>query len=404
MSAPPRLILKPGREESLQRRHPWLFSGGLARVIGTPASGDLVSVESASGEFLAWGQYSPHSQIRARLVSWDAAEAADSPDFWRARLQVAIAARATLLDDATTAARLVHAESDGIPGLIVDRYGETVVVQYLTAGSTARRELFAELLMELLAPTTLYERSEGEALQKEGLVARTGLLRGNEPPDTVEILENGLRFLVDARHGHKTGFYLDQRENRQRLGDAIAAQARLGHPPALLNVFAYTGGFGIYGLARGAGSLVNVDTSREALALGRAALARNGLEGANVEDITEDAFQALRQFRQAGRRFDVIVVDPPKFAFSQKDVQKAARGYKDINLQALHLLNPGGQLFTCSCSGAISADLFQKIIFGAALDAGRDARITGWLAQGSDHPVALTFPEGAYLKGLRVQV
>lgn len=401
MHTQPVVILKPGREASLQRRHPWLFSGGIARTLGDPTPGALVAAESATGQRLAWGHYSPQSQIRVRLIAWEPEPAPDTPDFWRDRLQRALAARAPLLaDGSTNACRLIHAESDGVPGLVVDRYAETIVLQCLSAGAEARRELFADLLEALLTPQTLYERSDADVLQKEGLKPRVGLLRGVEPPETLDILENGLRFLVDVRQGHKSGFYLDQRENRQRLGQTVAALTRLGQAPTLLNVFAYTGGFGVYGLAHGASALVNVDTSAEALALGRKALARNGLADAPVEDVVEDAFHALRRFRDAGRHFDVIVLDPPKFAFSQKDIQKATRGYKDINLQALHLLNPGGYLFTCSCSGAISADLFQKIVFGAALDAGRDMHIIGWLAQSSDHPVALTFPEGAYLKGL----
>ncbi len=399
----PRLILKPGREASLQRRHPWVFSGAVARVQGEAAPGALVAIHAADGPFLAWGHYSPASQIRARIIAWDAAAAPDTPDFWRARLQRALAARVPLLQSGnTTACRLVNADSDGTPGLIVDRYNTTLVVQYLTAGAETRRALFADLLMELQPAETLYERSDADVREKEGLSPHTGLLRGAEPPAAVEILENGLRFAVDVRQGHKSGFYLDQRENRQRLREAIAARAQARSTPTLLNVFAYTGGFAVYGLAGGASSVVNVDTSAEALALGRENLARNTLPAA--EDIAGDAFQVLRQLRQAGRRFDVIVLDPPKFAFTQKDVQKAARGYKDINLQALHLLNPGGMLFTFSCSGAISADLFQKIVFGAALDAGREAQIVGYLAQSSDHPTALTFPEGAYLKGLQCHI
>jgi len=400
-SSTPRIDLKRGREAAVRRRHPWLFSGGIARVEGQPALGDLVAIHGDDGAFLAWGHYSPHSQIRARLVSWEESDQPDTPEFWRARLRRAFSARAPLLvAGATTACRLVHAESDGVPGLIVDRYGETVVAQYLTAGMEARRELFADLLWELLGPQSLYERSDAPARQKEGLQSRVGLLRGVEPPQMIEILENGLRFGVDARRGHKSGFYLDQRENRQRLRETLAALVQAGQAPTLLDVFSYTGGFAVYGLAGGAVSVVNVDASAEVLRQGQENLARNGLDHAAVEDIAGDAFKVLRQLRQEGRQFDVIVLDPPKFAFTKRAVQRAARGYKDINMQAFHLLRPGGVLFTFSCSGAISADLFQKIVFGAALDAGCDAQIVGRLTQSSDHPVALTFPEGEYLKGL----
>ena len=364
--------------------------------------GACVAVHDADGDFLAWGHFSPHSQIRVRLISWDAQDTPDTPAFWETRLRRAIDARAALLaDGTTTACRLVHAESDGLPGLIVDQYGDVLIAQFLTAGTDSRRDLIADLLWKLaLPPRTLYERSDVEVREKEGLLEREGLLRGEEPPEQIEVLENGLTFLVDVRRGHKSGFYLDQRENRQRLREAARAFVQTGKMPSLLNVFAYTGGFAVYGLSGGAGSVVNVDTSQDALRLGRENLNRNGFGRARSEDIEGDAFHILRTLREEGRQFDIVVLDPPKFAFTQKDVQRAARGYKDINLQALHLLRPDGLLFTFSCSGAISADLFQKIVFGAALDAKRDAQIVGAMTQGSDHPVALTFPEGAYLKGL----
>ena len=399
--AAPRVLLKPGREKPIQRRHPWVFSGAIRDVEGEPGLGALVSVRAHDGEFLAWGHYSPHSQIRVRLVAWDEDVDPEADAFWRARVERAVEARAPILaDGATNACRLIHAESDGAPGLIVDRYGDALILQALSAGADARREQFAALLWELLSPSTIYERSDVDVREKEGLPMRTGTLRGGHPLGALPIRENGLEFAVDVRKGHKTGFYLDQRENRERLRQLVAARVRTGERPSLLNVFSYTGGFGVYGLNAGAASLVNVDSSDEALALGRENLARNGLANAEVEDIAGDAFEALRSLRDAGRRFDVIVLDPPKFAHSQHDVQQAARGYKDINLQAFHLLNPGGVLFTFSCSGVVSADLFQKIVFGAALDAGRDAQIIGRMTQSRDHPVALTFPEGEYLKGL----
>lgn len=396
-----RLYLKPGREESVLRRHPWVFSGGVARVEGHPAAGESVAVHSADGAFLAWGQYSPSSQIRVRLVSWHADDDPDAPDFWRAKLMRAIALRAPLLAEGDTdACRLVFAESDGIPGLIVDRYADVLVLQALTAGAQARRLMYADLLVELLSPRTLYERSDADVREKEDLVPYTGLLRGEEPPSLVTIREHGLTFFVDVKKGHKTGFYLDQRPNRRLLRTHIEQRRRAALGTAMLNVFSYTGAFTVYALAGGASSILNVDASTEVLSLGR----RHWADDAPVENVAGDAFRVLRDLRNEGRTFDVIVLDPPKFAFSQADVQRAARGYKDINMQALHLLRPGGLLFTFSCSGAISADLFQKILFGAALDAGREVQIIGWLAQGRDHPVALHFPEAAYLKGLLLQV
>ncbi len=408
-----RVILKSGREAAVRRRHPWIFSGAVDSIIGDdPPLGGLVAVLQASGDFLAWGHYSPHSQIRVRLFSWRQDAAVESADFWEGRLRRALSARAPLLaDPQTTACRWVNAESDGLPGLIVDRYADVIVIQHLSAGVEMRREMLAAAIWRVaseqgLAPATLYERSDTEVREKEGLPLRAGLIQGAPLSDYMEILEHGLRFLVDVRAGHKTGFYLDQRPNRQRLRESIAAWRRAKSAPDLLNVFAYTGGFGIYGLAGGADSVVNIESSTDALALGRENMALNNLWGSDVavEDITTDAFEALRTLRAAGRRFDMIVLDPPKFATSKRDVPAASRGYKDINLQALHLLRPGGLLFTFSCSGIISADLFQKIVFGAALDADRATQIVGYLAQGSDHPTAVTFPESAYLKGLICRV
>ncbi len=397
----PRVILKRGREEALLRHHPWLFSGGIARIEGEPGPGTLVAIHGSDGAFRAWGHYSPHSQIRARLIAWEEAPCPEGPDFWRARLRQAFATRALLAaDPATTAYRLVHAESDYLPGLIVDRYGEVLVVQFLSQGTETRRALLSELLMELLHPRTLYERSDVDVREKEGLAPRAGLIAGESLPEPLVVQEHGLRFTVDVRSGHKSGLYLDQRENRRQLRSLTKGLVAAGGPPSLLNVFAYTGGFGVYALAGGAESVVNLESSEEALAQGRENLALNELEQVSVEDLAGDAFQLLRDLRAQGRSFDLVVLDPPKFAHSRRDVQRAARGYKDINLQAFHLLRPGGYLFTFSCSGAISADLFQKIVFGAALDAGCPAQIVGQLSQSPDHPVALTFPEGAYLKGL----
>jgi 23S rRNA (cytosine1962-C5)-methyltransferase len=395
----PRVHLKAGRDAALRRRHPWIFSGGIADVKGEPVAGALVAVAGADGDFLAWGHYSPASQIRVRVVSWDPDESPDTPEFWRGRLTRALALRESLdRDPSTNAYRLVNAESDELPGLIVDRYADTLVLQLLTVGTDARRALFADLLWDLCRPQAVYERSDVDVREREGLEGRRGLLRGGAPPSRIEIQESGLTYAVDIVHGHKTGFYLDQRENRRRFARLMASSA--GTDAQMLNVFAYTGGFTICGLRHGVTHATNVDTSAEALAIGRDNLALNALDPGRVRDITGDAFEILRRLRRHGERFDAIVLDPPKFAFTQRDLKRASRGYKDINMQAIHLLRPGGLLFTFSCSGAISEDLFQKIVFGAALDTGRDLQIIGRLTQGSDHPVALTFPEAAYLKGL----
>ncbi len=394
-----RLFLRAGRERSVERGHPWLFSRAIARVEGSPQAGEVVAVHAADGRFLAWGDYSPASQIRVRLIT--RRDMPPDADFWRGRLRRAIAARTRLpLAGPTDALRLVNAESDGLPGLIVDRYGEIIVLQVLTAGMEARRTSLVAWLVELLAPRTLYERSDVEVRRKEGLPLRKGLLHGEAPPIPLEVRENGLRFLVDVVNGHKSGFYLDQRENRERLRRWVAAAGG----GTLLNVFAYTGGFSLYALAGGADAITDVDSSAEALALGERIRQLNGFGAAEARTIHEDAFTSLRRLRREGARFDFVVLDPPKFAFTRRDVQKAARGYKDINLQAFHLLRDGGFLLTFSCSGAIDAALFRKIVFGAALDAGREVQVVGTMRQGADHPVALTFPEGEYLKGLICRV
>jgi len=387
-----RVVLKPGREKSVRNRHPWIFSGAIEHAEG---QSDLVQVTSNQGEYLATGTLNRRSQIAVRLLTWDAAEKVDGA-FWQRRLERAIAGRAQLAaDPATNAYRLVHAEADGLPGLIVDRYGPWLVIQCLTAGMAQRRAEMAALLAELLAPAGIYARDDADVRLKEGLALETGLLQGEEPPDRVEIVEHERRFLVDVKRGHKTGFYLDQRENRRRVTAYCDGQEAL-------NAFAYTGAFGVYAARAGARSVTNVDTSAEALALAEENLALN--DCGPQEMVTGDVFQVLRRYRREGRTFDLIILDPPKFAASQAEVMDAARGYKDVNLSAMRLLRPGGMLVSFSCSGLVSADLFQKILFGASVDAGRDAQIIDRLAQGSDHPVLLTFPESAYLKGFACRV
>jgi len=392
------VVLKRNRARPVVQRHPWLFSGAIARIEGDVSDGDIVEVCDAGRNWLARGYLNRHSQITARLLTWRQEESIDGA-FWRQRLEQALVSRRSLADDpSTNAYRLAHAESDYLPGLIVDRYGDWLVAQFLTLGVDRRREELVSLLAGLLDGVRgVYERSDVDVRAKEGLEQRTGLLWGEEPPETVEVLENGRRFLVDVRQGHKTGFYLDQRENRSLL-------ACFCDGAEVLDAFAYSGGFGLYAAAGGAARLTLVDSSAPALELARRNLALNGLEKRDVECVEGDVFSVLRGYRATGRRFDVIVLDPPKFAHGQRDVKRATRAYKDANLLAFQLLRPGGVLFTCSCSGAISADLFQKIVFGAAVDAEREVQIVGYLAQGADHPVALTFPEGAYLKGLICRV
>lgn len=394
------VLLKRKRTRPVQQRHPWVFSGAIERIEGEATDGDVVDVRDAGRNWLARGYLNRRSQIAVRLLTWRQDEPVDGA-FWRRRLERAIAARRALADDpATTAYRLVHAESDYLPGLIVDRYGEWLVVQFLTLGVERRRDELVGLLVDLVDGVQgVYERSDVEVRAKEGLGKRTGSLWGEEPPELVEVLENDHRFLVDVRRGHKTGFYLDQRENRARLPDFCSGAE-------VLDAFAYSGAFGVYAAAAGAKTVTLVDSSAPALALARRQFALVGQtpQSANVEYVEGDVFSVLRGYRAQSCKFDVVVLDPPKFARSEREVERAARAYKDINLLAFQLLRSGGVLFTCSCSGAVPADLFHKIVFGAAVDAKRDAQIIGHLAQGSDHPVALTFPEGAYLKGLICRV
>ncbi|NLX11476.1 MAG: class I SAM-dependent rRNA methyltransferase [Chloroflexi bacterium] len=402
----PAAIIHPRRLKAIERRHPWVFSGAIAGVEGDPEDGALVTVRSDAGKFLARGYWNSRSSIRLRLLTWDESETIDE-GFWRARLQRAIQARA--VDNrihqhgTANAYRLVNAENDGLPGLVVDRYGDWLVMQALTFGIDARKAQIAAILMDLLNPAGVYERSDVDIRQKEGLPPSMGVLAGQPPPDLIEIDENGRRFLVDVWRGHKTGFYLDQRENRAIVGDWFRwddqAQERV-----VLNAFAYTGGFAVYALGSLAQRVINVDSSTDALALARQNIALNGFATSDEDFVEGDVFEVLRYYRDTGRQFDMIILDPPKFAQSPQQAETAARGYKDINWLGFRLLKPGGVLVTFSCSGGVSEDLFQKIVFGALIDAGREAQIVRRLFQASDHPVALTFPEGAYLKGLLCRV
>jgi len=392
-----KVVLKRGREKPVLNRHPWIFSGAIKNIKGECADGDIVTVVDSRGSFLAQGYLNRRSQITVRLLSWIEEETVDR-GFFRHRLEQAIAVRRPLQEDpATNAYRLINAESDFLPGLVVDRYNEYLVIQFLTLGIEKWKGEIVSLLGELLPSRGIYERSDVEVREKEGLPPATGLLAGQERPALVYILENGHRFIVDIKQGQKTGFYLDQRENRQKL-------SRYCHGKTVLNCFAYTGAFAVYAAGAGAKKVVNVESSAEALKLAQRNMALNSFEGRDDEYVEGDVFQVLRQHRDEGRSFDLIVLDPPKFAYSQSQVQAACRGYKDINLLAMQMLRPGGILFTFSCSGLISSELFQKVVFGASVDAGRNVQIIEKLTQGFDHPILLSFPESEYLKGFICRV
>ena len=386
------IILKPGREKSLLRRHPWIFASAVGSMDEKPASGRTVDLLSSKGDFLARASYSPHSQIRARV--WTFEDEPVDQEFFRKRIRPAIGMRRRLnLGSHSNAYRLIHGESDGLPGLIVDQYGDVLVMQSLTAGSEFWKEPLADLLIEETGIKNIYERSDADVRELEGLGSVTGVLRGTIPDPRIIIDEYDLKYKVDIAAGHKTGFYLDQRENRHRVGE-------LAKDRDVLNCFCYSGGFSLNALANGAKSVLSVDSSADALSLLEENLALNNLPAERHTSLEGDVFQLLRKFRDENRSFDMIVLDPPKFAPTAANAEKASRAYKDINLLAFKLLRSEGILVTFSCSGGVDAALFQKIVASAALDAGVDAVIIEHLSQSVDHPVNLHFPEGAYLKGL----
>lgn len=394
-----KVYLKSRRDKPVKNRHPWVFSGSIEQTGGEISPGDLVTVHDSHGQYLATGTYNPFSQIAIRLLCWDSYQPIDT-SFWRSKIQQALAAR-TALDIATNsnAYRLINAEADGLPGLVVDRYADDLVIQCLTLGIDQRKQMLVELLLDQLRPTQVIERSDSDIRYKEGLEPHKELIWGKHNPDLVEITENGNRFLVDLWEGHKTGFYLDQRDNRLAVCQPGTIQGK-----SLLNVFAYTGGFAVYAAAAGASHIINIDSSIPALELAERNIALNNFNRPADEYVAGDAFEVLRYLYDQGERFDTIVMDPPKFAHQKGDIEKASRGYKDLNRLAMLLLQPGGLLASFSCSGQISTDLFQKILFSASLDAGRQVQIIKPLAQAPDHPILLTFPESAYLKGLLCRV
>ena len=388
------LTLGPGRQRSLLRRHPWIYGNAIARVDGKPRPGDLVRVCASDGAFLAWAAFSPNSQIRARAWSFVERDTIDAA--WiEARLAEAIARRAPLAG-ATDGVRLVFGEADLLPGLVVDRYRDHLVVQFLATGVEGWREVIVAALQRITGCTELYERSDAAAREREGLPIREGVITGAPPPPEVLIDELGVRYAVDIVGGHKTGFYLDQRDNRGMVAGFAAGRR-------VLNCFCYTGGFTLAALKGGAASALSIDSSDAALATARRNQALNGLDAADCEWRETNVFDALKALLAEGRRFDLIVLDPPKFAPSGHHVERAARAYKEINLKALRLLAPGGLLFTFSCSGAIDVGLFQKIVAGAVFDAGVEAQMLRRLQAGVDHPMLMTHPEGEYLKGLLLQ-
>jgi 23S rRNA (cytosine1962-C5)-methyltransferase len=387
------LRLRDGKERSLLKRHPWIFESAIAR--GGADAGETVRVESHAGQFLAWAAFSPASRIRARVWSFQETCRIDAA-FFRTQCAAAIAARRRF-DIRSDAMRLVHGESDGLPGLVVDRYGDTLVAQFLSVGAERWKAVLADALLAETGLQRLYERSDTSSRALEGLPTLSGWLRGQGPTALV-LKEHEWHLGLDVAHGHKTGFYLDQRDSRHRF----AAYARRLGFGEVLNCYCYTGGFTVAALSGGARHVTSIDSSEGAIELARANVARNGFDSARAEFVEADVNASMRQFQADGRSFDAIVLDPPKFAPTVAHAERASRAYKDINRLALKLLRPGGVLFTYSCSGGIGADLFHKIVAGAGIDAGVDGFIHERMGGAPDHPMTIQFPEGEYLKGLVV--
>ncbi len=392
----PGIILKAGRERSIIHRHPWIYSGAIAKTIGNPRIGETVDVLSAREEFLARASYNPNSTIVGRIWTWNENELVD-PGMLNKRLTKAITSRWEMkFIFQSDAIRLVHGESDGLPGLILDQYGETYVVQFLAASVEYWKDEIIDLILKLTNAKYLFERSDVDVRQLEGLPFISGLLSGVVSDKKIFITENDVKFHVDIINGHKTGFYLDQRDNRFIV-------RRFSNGLKVLDCFSYTGGFAINAMLGQAKSVTLIDSSSQALSMARENILLNNLSLNNVTIVEHDVFKYLRFLRDSATSFDLVILDPPKFASTTAHIERAARGYKDINLLALKILKPGGILVTFSCSGGISEELFQKIIAGAALDANVEAVIIQRLHQAPDHPVALNFPEGAYLKGFVIQ-
>ncbi|GAA0857490.1 class I SAM-dependent rRNA methyltransferase [Aliiglaciecola litoralis] len=390
------LILQPTREKSLRRKHPWVFASAIKEFKGTVRNGDTVDIVSSEGAFLGRGAWSAKSQIQARVWTFDEKESIDNSFFLR-RIEQAMALRKDMIEEQnTTGYRVVAGESDGLPGVTIDKYDSVLVCQLLSAGADKHRGKIVWALKKYFPDCSILERSDVAVRAKEGLEQLVQTLHG-EIPDEIVIKENDLNIIVDLKRGHKTGFYLDQRDNRQ-----LAAQ--YAKDKTVLNCFSYTGTFASYALKGGAKHVINLDVSDSALETAKRNIEINDLPLEKVSFVDQDVFRALRDYKKAGKRFDMIVLDPPKFVDSKASLNRACRGYKDINMLAMQILNPGGILFTFSCSGLLSAELFQKVVADAALDAQRTVHFVQRMTQAADHPVSSNYPEGFYLKGLVCRV
>jgi len=391
------VVLKRGREISIYRRHPWVYSGAILKVVGSIEPGEIIRVLSNKGEFLGVGWYSPASQIRVRMLNFGDEESLGE-DFLYKKIQRAISLREALIDVIDSSAyRLINSEGDTIPGVIVDRYSNFLVCQFLSAGAERFKDLIISCLREILKPEGIFERSDSNVRLKEGLKPYKGHLWGREAPDRVEIREKDVKFFVDVKRGHKSGFYLDQRENRYIFRDYVANKR-------ILNCFSYTGGFCIHGFKKGAKEIKNIDASKDVLDAIEENLKLNGINKLSCENIKGNAFNILKEMYEKKEVFDVVVVDPPKFVHNMGQMKSGIRGYKKINSMAFRLVAEGGYVFTFSCSGLVDAELFKKIILESAIDAGRDVAVLKELSQGVDHPYSISFPEGRYLKGFLLRI
>ena len=390
------VFLKKGKEKAVLQRHPWVFSGAVERVKGKPENGEILRLIDAKGSFLAYGFYNNQSRVAVRLLEWNDAVFIDE-NWWRTRIANAVNHRKTILNDQTNTCRLIFSEADFLPGLIVDKYADHLSVQILTSGMEKVKAIWIDELQKLLQPKSIFDRSDATSRSHEGLAASFGLLYGENPPDFVEVKENGIRYEVSIAEGQKSGFYCDQRDNR-RLVAAHASGKKV------LDCFSYTGGFSLNCLQQGAALVTSVDSSALAIETLQKNIHLNNFDAKRSIAIQSDVNKQLRRFREEEEKFDLIILDPPKYAPSRSALDRASRAYKDLNRLAMLLLNKGGLLATYSCSGAMDMPTFKQILAWAALDAGKEVQFIGQLVQPEDHPIRSSFPEGEYLKGLLCRV
>ena len=393
----PQVSLKKGKEKAVRQLHPWIFSGAIENIKGKPENGEIVDVTDHSGEFLARGFFNDQSRVAVRILEWDQAVVVDEA-WWRARIKKAVSARQGLFDSThTNTYRLIFSEADFVPGLIVDRYGDYLSLQLLTSGIEKLKDIIVDELVTLLPVKGIFDRSDASARAHDGMEASFGILYGTEPPEFVEVIENDVKYLINIAAGQKSGFFCDQRDNRR-----IVAQHAQGK--RVLDCFSYSGGFTLNALKYGASSVVSVDSSALAIETMNQNILLNGFDASQYQAIQSDVNKYLRVLKEGNEKFDVIVLDPPKYAPSRSSLDKASRAYKDLNRMAMGLLNSGGMLATFSCSGAVDISHFKQILAWAALDAGKEIQYIYQFCQPEDHPVRSSFPEGEYLKGLLCRV